>query len=125
LVNDLYGVNTRDTNVTGHYSFFVPDGNYSIRFSGLPANYIFSPKGNNSANDSDANSNGVTDIISVSGADRLDIDVGIYCTCLDTESRSDGSPALNTISAALMMLMTLMIGLFFVRREEQLNRNER
>ncbi len=44
------------------------------------------------------------------------------CFCDDIES--DSSPALNDISIALMMLMTLMIGLFFIRREE-LNRNKR
>ena len=126
LVKDLYKRNTLDTNVTGEYDFYVPEGNYNIRFSGLPANYVYSPKNaGNNTEDSDANSNGVTDIISVSGADRLDIDVGIYCTCLDTKSRSDGSPALNVVTGTLMILMTLMIGLFFVRREEQLNGNER
>jgi uncharacterized repeat protein (TIGR01451 family) len=45
------------------------------------------------------------------------------CVCEDIQS--DSSPAMNNISAALMILMTLMLGLFFVRREEQLNRNER
>ena len=64
-------------------------------------------------------------MITVSGASRDDIDVGIYCTCLDIESRSDGSPALNVVTGAMMILLTRMIGIFFVRREEQLNRNER
>lgn len=124
-ITDLYGKSWVETNTTGGYDFYVTDGSYRIRFSGLPANYIFSPKNSgNPDEDSDANSNGVTDIINVSGASRFDIDAGIYCICNDVESSSDGSPALNTITAALMMLMTLIIGLFFVRKEE-LRRNER
>jgi hypothetical protein len=126
LITDLYGKSSDETNTTGEYDFYVPDGNYMVRVSGLPANYVYSPK-NAAGNidlDSDVNINGITDVITVSGASRYDIDIGLYCTCLDTESRSDGSPALNTITAALMILMTLMIGLFFVRKEE-LQRNER
>ncbi|HEY9129892.1 MAG TPA: SdrD B-like domain-containing protein [Sulfurovum sp.] len=124
-ITDLYGKSWVETNTTGGYDFYVTDGSYRIRFSGLPANYIFSPKNSgNPDEDSDANSNGVTDIINVSGASRFDIDAGIYCICNDVESSSDGSPALNTITAALMMLLTLIIGLFFVRKEE-LRRNER
>ncbi len=38
---------------------------------------------------------------------------------------SDGSPALNVVTGTVMILLTLMIGLYFVRREEQLKRNER
>ena len=38
--------------------------------------------------------------------------------CLCDDVNSDSSSALNTVSAALMILMTLMLGLFFVRREE-------
>lgn len=124
---DLYGKSSVETNATGEYDFYVVDGNYSIRFSGLPANYIFSPtnEGNDTNIDSDADIYGVTGPVVVSGVSRFDIDVGLYCTCLDTESRSDGSPALNVVTGALMILLTLMIGLFFVRREEQLNGNER
>lgn len=38
---------------------------------------------------------------------------------------SDGSPALNVVTGTVMILLTLMIGLYFVRREEQLKRHER
>lgn len=44
------------------------------------------------------------------------------CPCDNVSS--DSSSALNSISGALMILMTLMFGLFFVRREE-LNKTER
>lgn len=62
------------------------------------------------------------------GAQYDDSDTSNYmgvgeCPCDDVES--DSSSALNTLSAGLMIVMTVMIGLFFVRREEQLHPNER
>jgi uncharacterized repeat protein (TIGR01451 family) len=45
------------------------------------------------------------------------------CPCEDVHS--DSSPAMDKVSGALMVLMTMMIGLFFVRREEQLKSNRR
>jgi len=45
------------------------------------------------------------------------------CPCNDV--KSDSSSTFGTLSAVLMMLMTVIAGLFFVRRETQLNRNER
>lgn len=47
---------------------------------------------------------------------------GEKCPCNDI--KSDSSDAMSNISAALMILMTLMLGLYFVRREE-LNRAKR
>ncbi|KYJ87426.1 DUF7507 domain-containing protein [Sulfurovum riftiae] len=44
------------------------------------------------------------------------------CPCNDIQS--DSSSAMGNVSAALMILMTLMLGLYFVRREE-LNRAKR
>jgi uncharacterized repeat protein (TIGR01451 family) len=48
---------------------------------------------------------------------------GGICPCDDISS--DSSPAMNKTVGVLMILMTVLIGLFFVRREEKLNRNER
>ncbi|MDQ1325054.1 MAG: hypothetical protein QG564_178, partial [Campylobacterota bacterium] len=112
-------INTTKTDANGKYQFEVEPGTYSIRFSGLPENYIFTKTNiGDDAGDSDTDSSGTISPISV-GLGEVDntLDAGIYCTCLD-EVKSDGSPALNTISAALMILMTLGLGLFFVRREE-------
>lgn len=50
------------------------------------------------------------------------VDQSVPCACDDIDS--DSSSALGSISAALMIVMTLMLGLFFARRE-QLNRIER
>lgn len=69
---------------------------------------------------------------SLSGLDQTDIDsdnnsaeASITVSCLCENISSDSSPAMNNISAVLMMFMTLMLGIFFVRREDKLNRNER
>ncbi|DAB40122.1 MAG TPA: hypothetical protein CFH81_07925 [Sulfurovum sp. UBA12169] len=112
-------VATMLTDANGSYGFDVEPGIYSIRFSGLPENYIFTKTnmGSDDAVDSDADSGGMISSVSVeSGEVDNTLDTGIYCTCYDV--KSDGSPALNHISAGLMILITLMLGLFFVRREE-------
>ena len=73
-----------------------------------------------------------TNFATLTGLDQDDIDpdsnfaqATITVTCPCDEVSSDGSPALNVVTGTLMILLTLLIGLFFVRREEQLNRNER
>jgi uncharacterized repeat protein (TIGR01451 family) len=73
-----------------------------------------------------------TNFATLTGLEQDDIDpdnnyaeATITVTCPCDEVSSDGSPALNVVTGTLMILLTLMIGLFFVRREEQLNRNER
>lgn len=117
---------SQTTDASGKYSFDVVPGTYSVRFSGLPANYTFAKMnmGADDSIDSDADSNGYTQPVIVDiGADNFDLDAGIFCICSGVKSNS--SPAMNQISAALMILMTMMLGLFFVRRENQLNKNER
>lgn len=112
-------INTTTTDANGYYQFEVEPGTYSIRFSGLPENYIFTKQNvDDDEMDSDADSSGTISSINI-GLGEVDntLDTGIYCTCFD-EAKSDSSPALNQISAALMILMTLGLGLFFVRREE-------
>ena len=112
-------INTTTTDANGYYQFEVEPGTYSIRFSGLPENYIFTKQNvGDDEMDSDADSSGTISSINI-GLGEVDntLDTGIYCTCFD-EAKSDSSPALNQISAALMILMTLGLGLFFVRREE-------
>ncbi|MDM5272516.1 hypothetical protein PGH07_10025 [Sulfurovum sp. zt1-1] len=125
-VTDIYDDGIKFTGPDGSYQFTVVPGEYRVRFSGMPSNYVFSPihSGVDPSIDSDADSTGLTGVITMSGEDNLTIDAGIYCSCHDMAS-SDNSSAMGTISATLMMLMTLMIGLFFVRKEEQLERNRR
>jgi len=64
--------------------------------------------------------------------DQNDIDfnnnsarASITVTCPCDNISSDGSPAMNKTVGTLMILMTVLIGLFFVRREEKYNTNER
>lgn len=73
-----------------------------------------------------------TNLAFLSGLDQDDTDpesnqaqatITVICPC--DEVSSDSSPALNVVTATLMILLTLMTGLYFVRREEQLKRNER
>ncbi|MFT7880897.1 MAG: SdrD B-like domain-containing protein, partial [Sulfurimonas sp.] len=126
LVEDLYGDSTKLTDANGNYYFYVSAGDYRVRFSGMPSNYVFAPlhSGTDAAVDSDADSDGLTGIITIAGTDDLTVDAGIYCTCFDSID-SDKSSSMGVVSASLMMLMTLAVGLFFVRREEQFKRNRR
>lgn len=62
-----------------------------------------------------------TDIDDSNYLDRASITV----TCPCDNISSDGSPAMNKTVGALMIIMTVLIGLFFVRREEKYNRNQR
>lgn len=76
------------TDSTGKYAFeCVTPGKYVVGFSGLPTGYQFSAKnkGNNSCRDSDANSNGFTDPITVlAGQDNnLCVDAGIHTFCIN------------------------------------------
>jgi uncharacterized repeat protein (TIGR01451 family) len=81
----------------------------------------------------DSNASGeYTNFATLTGLDQRDINNGndsdsamiaVGCPCDDV--RSDSSSAMNNITATMMVLMTLFVGLYFVRREEQLKRNER
>ncbi|MGC9350383.1 MAG: hypothetical protein ACP5D3_00150, partial [Sulfurovum sp.] len=99
-----------------------------VRFSpeDLPENYIFTKKNDGSeSTDSDADAvTGESDPVTIVRESNYDVDAGIYCTCYDM-IESDSSSAMGMVSASLMLLMTLMTGLYFVRREEQYKRNRR
>lgn len=109
------------TDINGNYLFEnVVPGEYQVRFSGLPTQYAFTKmnQGSDDAIDSDVDSDGYTPVINFTQSD-LTIDAGIYCTCIDTvEAKSDSGSAFNTITAAGMVLLTLLFGLYFARREE-------
>ncbi len=68
----------------------------------------------------------VTDLIQTdinSDNDRAQASIVVGCPCNDV--KSDSSPAMSKVSGLIMILMTIMIGLFFIRREEQINQNRR
>ncbi|MEA1953043.1 MAG: SdrD B-like domain-containing protein, partial [Campylobacterota bacterium] len=121
LMEDRLGNSSYKTDSDGLYLFHLFPGTYSVKFSGLPENYVFT-QGVDSAVDRNGQTVSVT---VVAGEYNLDLDAGIYCTCIDMESKGDSGSAMGNISAAFMILITLMLGLFFVRREEQLNQLNR
>ena len=69
------------TDSQGKYLFTVLPGRYYLRFTNLPANFVFSPSevGSNDEIDSDANPNGFTVILELlPGETDLSWDAGIY-----------------------------------------------
>ncbi|MBK8923602.1 MAG: T9SS type A sorting domain-containing protein [Saprospirales bacterium] len=79
-------VATTITDSNGKYTFdCVTAGTYAVKFSGLPANYEFSPKNsvNNDCKDSDANTNGQTDpfTVTTSQGNNNCVDAGIHVIC--------------------------------------------
>jgi protocatechuate 3,4-dioxygenase beta subunit len=113
----------------GEYHFDVPEGTYGVRFH-IPEGseyegYIFGkPKENsdNGDNINTANEEGYTQIVEVGPDTRavdLTLDGGVECECDGAPIHSNGGDALGTLSMLLMALMTLLSGLYFVRRDVQ------
>ena len=128
-ITDINGIGSVETDENGTYNFFVRPGIYIIRFSpeDLPENNVFTQKnaGGDESADSDADATtGESDPITVTREANYDVDAGIYCTCYDVKESDSGS-AMGVLSGILMMLTTLIFGLYFVRREEQFNQSRR
>ncbi|MBY0477814.1 MAG: carboxypeptidase regulatory-like domain-containing protein [Chitinophagaceae bacterium] len=78
-------VATTVTDANGNYRFVnIADGSYSVKFSNLPAGFVFSPKdlGGNDNTDSDADAvTGTTGTYTITaGNSNLTADAGIYST---------------------------------------------
>ena len=76
---------TTVTDANGNYRFVgVADGSYSVKFSNLPAGFVFSPKdlGGNDNTDSDPDpATGTTGTYTITGGNtNLTVDAGIYST---------------------------------------------
>jgi len=117
------------TSSTGEYGFAVPAGAYNVKFN-IPKipeyeGYVFSnTKANtdNNLNINQANNAGLTQTVRVgpnAKTEDLTLDAGINCGC--TNVSTDSSDALGFLGMLGMMLLTLMSGLFFVRKEELLH----
>ena len=74
-------VKTTQTNASGAYHFTnIPKGRYIISFSNLPTGYIFTQReqGTDGEQDSDVNTNGKTEVISINGVHNIThVDAGI------------------------------------------------
>lgn len=72
-------VSSTTTDSTGYYEFTsVVPGSYYIEFS-KPSGSVFSPQGEGTSTDSDADTNGITPCFTlVSGENNQDLDAGIY-----------------------------------------------
>ena len=77
-------VATTVTDGNGNYKFVnLSDATYSVKFSNLPAGFVFSPKdvGANDNVDSDVDPSGLTGTYTISGGNtNLTVDAGIYST---------------------------------------------
>jgi len=117
-------VETMLTHSGGRYLFeHLSEGTYVVEFIVPNAlGYEFTSENIGTGDlDSDADSvTGRTDpIVLREGEHIVVIDAGVYCGCKDAPVKANGGDALSLLGMLLMMLMTLLTGLFFVRQEEQ------
>jgi hypothetical protein len=136
-----------DRNVTdsnGNYTFCVAEGRYTLGFSNLPSNYIFTSQnmGSSDVIDSDVDSSGRTATLVISGGESdLTYDVGIVTTNVDIRpSISDDNdedveidcecedyktsiPAINRMGLLIILLLTGLLGVLFIKKEEEFNLN--
>jgi len=112
------------TDENGKYGFDAPSGRkYFVRFT-IPQSYIndgyvfTASDATDDVQDSDVDTQGVITVAvdAQRGANYLTLDAGINCGC--SKVASDSGDALSMGSMLLMMFLTLMSGLFLVRREE-------
>jgi hypothetical protein len=137
LSTDYSGLTTKKTaypietytSPTGAYNFYVPAGTYMVRFH-IPdtKEYEGYEFGRSIENDDDninintASSDGFTKTVTVGEGIQvkdLTLDAAINCGCGDAKAKSNGGDAMGVLSMLMMVLMTMLSGLYFVRREEQ------
>ncbi len=112
------------THSGGYYIFeHLDEGHYTVEVI-LPQDWGFTyeDSDNNDAGDSDVDvQTGRTIEIDLLEGQHQDVwDAGFYCLCGDAANSSDSGDAMNIFSVLAMMLMTGLIGLFFARKEEEL-----
>ena len=103
------------TNDNGEYRFCgLNNGNYYVKFQ-KPDGYLFLPKnqGSNSNADSDANSNGWSDLITVNGNDVNHIDAGIYCSCSEGEVKNWEKLKASFSGYVVVIFILLLISVTF------------
>jgi len=120
-LTDIHGNHSVTTDANGKYGFDVDPGTYQVKFN-LPKTgyegYVFSNanQGDDKA-DTDVNRQGFTQKLTVTAGDNIvTLDAGINCGCANVST--DSADAQSPVSMLAMMLFTLMLALYFVRREE-------
>ena len=124
------------TNVSGEYQFInIQEGRYSIGFSDLPTNYLFTAQnvGVSDMKDSDVDASGrIAEFTVVQAENNFSYDAGIVpksgvgevpdCDCeledCECEPYSSTVPSVNTIGMVILLLLTGVIGMLFIREEE-------
>jgi hypothetical protein len=114
-VTDVHGNHSVVTDANGTYGFdVIPGQSYQVRFT-IPDDlagkgYLFANGG--------ANGNQYTiNVTPQGGQNILTLDAGISCSCSNAPIQANGGNALNILSSLMMVLLTLLSGLYFVRRE--------
>ena len=108
-------IKSTTTNDNGEYKFCgLSDGNYYVKFE-LPDGYLFLPKnqGSDSNADSDANSNGWSDLITVNGGNVNHIDAGIYCSCSEGEVKNWEKLKASFSEYVVVIFILLLISVTF------------
>jgi protocatechuate 3,4-dioxygenase beta subunit len=117
------------TSETGAYNFYVPAGTYGVRFH-IPNTdeydgYVFEESKNNdndNINVNTANEDGITKTVTVGpgiATKDLTLDAGINCGCDDAPIKSNGGDAFNFLTSLMMIIMTLLSGLYLMARDEE------
>ena len=117
------------TNVSGEYQFInIKEGRYTIGFSDLPINYVFTSQnvGVSDMKDSDVDASGrIAEFSIADGENNFSYDAGIVlksgvgeeedCEC---EPYSSTVPSINTIGMVTLLLLIGGLGMLFIREEE-------
>jgi len=115
-------IGERTTYNGGYYTFVgLNAGHYTLEFI-LPLDWGFTSADtdpNGDTYDSDVNAAGRTmEIDLLEGQHQTVWDAGFFCTCEDIANPSDSGDSLNIYSLYVIILLTGLFGLIFVRREE-------
>lgn len=121
-------VETIITHNGGYYLFeHLAAGTYVVEFI-VPRSlgYVFSEANVGAEeldSDADTTSGRTGDIMLSEGEHIVVVDAGVNCGCADVST--DSSDALSTLGIFGMMLLTLTIGLYYVRKEELIETKKR
>ncbi len=115
----------------GEYAFYVPEGTYQVRFT-IPQTdeydgYVFDNEivenSDETLNANSADSLGITRTVMVgsnSSVQDLTADAAINCGCDNAPIKANGGDSLNIFGVIFMIIMALLSGITFLKREEEI-----